>query len=107
MSAVKKNTPRKRLVIVNQTRFVIASVLSLIILSILFTYMAGLFISDASTHTDFIEIRVVEGDTLWRIALNHNYYNEDPRAVVHRIKRFNTLSSADIVAGQALFIPLK
>ena len=97
---------KKRLYIVNRTRFVLMSLITLIILSTIISYISGLFISEATTQFDTIEIQVVEGDTLWQIASEYNYYNEDIRDVIHRIKAMNDMKKGDIVVGQNLIIPV-
>ena len=101
-----KNKKRRHLVIVSQTRFIIATLLTLIILSIIISYFAGLYISEAFTPSETVSITVSAGDTLWSIASQHNAYNEDIREVVYRIRKQNELKSADIFIGQELEIPV-
>jgi len=96
---------RKRLYIVNRTRFVIMSLITLIILSTIVTYVAGFFMSEATTNHEPLKIEVMPGDTLWDIAASHNYYEEDIRAVVYRIKQYNELSDATIYTGQVILVP--
>ena len=82
------------------------SVLTLILLSTLITYFTGFFMSEATTNQAKIIIEILKGDTLWDIASNYNYYNEDVRKVVHRIKTYNQLEDSMLVAGQSIIIPL-
>ncbi len=96
---------RKRLYIVNRTRFVIMSLITLIILSTILTYVAGFFMSEATTNHEPLQIEVMPGDTLWDIAASHNYYEEDIRAVVYRIKQYNDLSDGTIYTGQVILVP--
>jgi uncharacterized membrane protein YvbJ len=97
---------KKKYVIVNQTRFVIASVITLILLSIIMSYITGTLTSNAESETEIIKITIREGDTLWKIASQYNYYDEDIRAVVHRIKAYNQLESANIYPQQVVMIPI-
>ncbi len=48
--------------------------------------------------------KVKEGDTLWKIALQH-YPNEDPLKAIHEIKQLNKLSSDSIKPGQSIKLP--
>lgn len=82
------------------------TVLTLILLSTIITYFTGFFMSDATTEQVSVIVEIVKGDTLWDIASNYNYYNEDIRKVVHRIKKFNRLDDGYLIAGQTLVIPL-
>lgn len=97
---------KKRLYIVNRPKFILMTVLTLILLSTIITYFTGFFMSDATTEQVSVIVEIVKGDTLWDIASNYNYYNEDIRKVVHRIKKFNRLDDGYLIAGQTLVIPL-
>ena len=54
----------------------------------------------------FTEVTVMPGDTLWSIA-ESAAPGADPRDVVDEIIRLNALSSASLVAGQNLALPLE
>lgn len=97
---------KKRLYIVNRFRFVLMTLITLIILSTFISYISGLFMSDASTNNAVIAIDIVSGDTLWDIAKAYNYYDEDIREVVYRIKTYNHLESTTLTVGQSVLIPL-
>lgn len=97
---------KKRLYIVNRPKFIFMTVITLILLSTLITYFSGLFMSEATTNHANIIVEIVSGDTLWDIAANYNFYDEDIREVVHRIKKFNALDDGYLIAGQSIVIPL-
>lgn len=103
---VSSRTRKKRLIIVNKLRFILMSLLTLIILSIFLSYITGFFMSEASTVETPIEVKIVAGDTLWDLATTYNYYEEDLREVVYRIKTYNALESSNIKVGQVIKIPM-
>lgn len=82
------------------------SLITLIILSIFISYITGFFMSEASTVNTSIEVEIVAGDTLWHLASTYNYYDEDLREVVYRIKKYNALDSANLQIGQIIKIPM-
>lgn len=63
------------------------------------------FLADSMQPDQFVEVRVAEGDTLWGIATRFAG-NEDPRKVIHSIKKINRLNSGFIMVGQVLRVPL-
>lgn len=97
---------KKRLYIVNRFRFVLMTLITLIILSTFISYISGLFMSDASTNNAVVKVEISSGDTLWDIATAYNYYDEDVREVVYRIKTYNQLESTTLFVGQSVLIPM-
>ena len=97
---------RKRLYIVNRTRFILMSLLTLILLTTFISYLSGIFMSEATTQFDEVQIVIAPGDTLWQLAGQYNYYDEDIRDVIYRIKKVNHLESSSLLVGDTLIIPV-
>jgi cell division protein YceG involved in septum cleavage len=97
---------RKRLYIVNRARFVIMTLITLIIISTFISYISGMFMSEATTNHATVVVEIVNGDTLWDIASKYNFYEEDIREVIYRIKMKNNLESSALQVGQSLVIPM-
>lgn len=97
---------RKRLVVVNKRRFVFASLLLLFVISTLFSILSGAWMAEAFSEQEMITIEIVPGDTLWEIASKFNFYNEDIREVIHRIKSYNHIDDGQLIAGEMLIVPL-
>lgn len=96
---------KKRLYIVNRTRFVIMTLIALILISTIISYITGFIMSEAATNHSDIIVKIVAGDTLWDIASKNNFYDEDVRAVVYRIKQYNNLDDSTVYVGQTIAIP--
>lgn len=105
-NTIQSKKKKTRLVIVSKTRFVTASVLTLILLSMLFSYVSGT-ITSASSIEKFETITVTYGDTLWDIAVRYNEEGTDIRETLYHIKQANQLRETTIYPGQILQIPLK
>ncbi|RKD34508.1 LysM peptidoglycan-binding domain-containing protein [Thermohalobacter berrensis] len=82
------------------------TILTLIIISIL-GVMSSLEKVYSSGYTEFIEVKVKRGDTLWNIAKKNNPNNDDVRKIVHKIMKLNDMESAEIFPGDVLKVPLK
>ena len=83
-------------------------VLSLaVVLASVFGLKAGAGTTDAvGAPTSFIEVTVAPGDTLWSLA-SRMADGGDVRAMVDEISTVNSLSSAELQAGQKVRIPLR
>lgn len=79
---------------------------ALVITFLLFIHSTSLSYKD----TQYREIYVCSGDTLWDIAKqeqqNNDYYKgKDIREVIFHIKKVNNLSSSDLNINQKILIP--
>ena len=87
-------------------------VLSLaVVLASVFGLNAGANTSDQTSEqtgapTSFVQVTVAPGDTLWSLA-TLLADGGDVRALVDEIASVNSLSSAEVQAGQKLRIPLR
>ncbi len=87
--------------------------MKLIIVMVVLMITILLFIHSTSLsykHTQYREIYVCSGDTLWEIAKNeqqnNDYYKgKDIREVIFHIKKINNLSGSDLSINQKLLIP--
>ena len=64
------------------------------------------FESISSSEPELIEIKVVEGDNLWKIADRYYEENIDLRKKIFQIKKVNELDSAMLKPGQKIMIPI-
>ncbi len=53
-----------------------------------------------------MEVKIVEGDTLWNIALNYLPEKTDVRKMVYDIKEFNEMEDFYIYPGDRIKIPV-
>ena len=82
-----------------------------IVFVILFFIMASntiIGLNDASslTQTEYVEVTVQAGDTLWNIAKIYNNDENDIRKSVYMICRINDIAAHELKAGQKLVIPV-
>ena len=96
---------KKRTVIKNKRRFTAFLVVVIALCCCGFTSVKNYVFAERQTSA--ISVFVSEGDTLWTIAAENNPENEDIRTVVHRIKKYNKITSNTIYCGEEIFIPTR
>lgn len=82
---------------------------SLILLTIMLTFIAFSFLSLAAPNdenTEYYSYLVKSGDTLWDISSEFKKDNEDPRKYIDKIVEHNQLVSLNIVPGQVISLPV-
>lgn len=84
----------------------IKKVILLIIAVFCLTAFAQLKKVDGSSKLTYTTVTVYPGDTLWKIASEHNMGESDIRKAIYKIRKLNNLKSAVIMPGQELVIPL-
>ncbi|MBQ8164700.1 MAG: LysM peptidoglycan-binding domain-containing protein [Clostridia bacterium] len=60
---------------------------------------------NADAQTEYSELIVENGDTLWSIA-KENFPDSDPRDVIQEIREINGLDGFTIYSGKVLLIPV-
>ncbi|NBI07929.1 LysM peptidoglycan-binding domain-containing protein [Senegalia massiliensis] len=94
----------KRLVIVNKFRFVTFLLVLILLFALLLNNLLSVVVA-SNTDSEYKQIHVKEGDTIWCIAKSNNPEGDDVREVVYKIKKINNISNEWIEAGDILKIP--
>ncbi len=79
---------------------------SLIIVFLFFITFAVAFSGSVENHPEYTYVNIKSGQTLWEIARQHNYNNQDIRKKVFEIKKANNLEDVVLQPGQQIKIPL-
>lgn len=95
-----------KLKIVSKTRFITSLVLLLLISYLLVYGLLKINVVEGIAESEFIEIHVKSGDTLWDLAKKFSPENQDIRKSLYEINTLNNLSSSEIYPGQIIKIPL-
>jgi len=97
---------KKTLRITNKYRFI--TFVTLFVLVISMAIGAFFPVSAASPElSSYKEVKVQDGDTLWKIARTYGDQSKDVREVIYDICRINNVDAANIYPGQTLMIPEK
>lgn len=91
--------------IVNPKRFILSLAILFLLSALCLNMVFSLVASDSRELSDWINHRVVRGETVWEIAKQYNA-GDDIRDFVTVIALENNLSNFVIVPGQVLRIPV-
>ena len=58
----------------------------------------------AAQEPEYVNVRVQSGDTLWDLAKNYGPEDQDIRQTVYDICKLNSITAADLQAGQYILI---
>ncbi len=97
----------KKYRIINKTRFFLFVTFLFIITVLIITF----FTNSIKAHSmilneEFKEVQILEGDTLWNLALEHMPSKYDVRDMVYKIKETNNMETSYIYPGDIIKIPI-
>lgn len=97
----------KRYKIVNQQRFYLFVTFVLImVFAFIFLFVNSKGAHSVVLHEEYKEVQVMEGDTLWDIAIRNMPDGYDVRYLVYKLREFNNLETAYIYPGDAIKVPI-
>lgn len=96
----------KRYRVVNRFRFTVFVVLTIVILTTAINFALGFNTAASLTKTDYMDVQIVSGDTLWSIAENYMPDHMDTREAVYNLCKVNNISASDLYAGMTIQVPI-
>jgi len=98
---------KKKYKIVDRRRFFIFITSLFIVVAIIsFSLLLNNKVHSSVYEIAYEEVRVVEGDNLWNIALLYLPEKTDIRKVIYDIKKFNNMKTSYIHPGDIIKIPI-
>ncbi|QIB26128.1 cell division suppressor protein YneA [Caloranaerobacter azorensis] len=92
--------------IVNRTRFITFLVIFITLILIFVSTLFKIGKAYSVTYSQYINVEVKAGDTLWDIAKRNNSGREDIRKLVYKIMKLNNLDTAKIKPGDIIKVPI-
>lgn len=92
--------------IVDNIRFSISILIITLIMIIVFSAFSHSLTASAINKTNYIEVTVRPGDTIWKIAKEHASEGKDIREIVYLISKINDIDDSIIHSGEVLEIPI-
>ncbi|SHH89975.1 LysM domain-containing protein [Caloranaerobacter azorensis DSM 13643] len=92
--------------IVNRTRFITFLVIFITLILIFVSTLFKIGKAYSVIYSQYINVEVKAGDTLWDIAKRNNSGREDIRKLVYKIMKLNNLDTAKIKPGDIIKVPI-
>lgn len=98
---------KKQYIVKSKVRFTIFLTILLLIAAGTITTVFGLNDVNGSSMTQYAQVKVSSGDTLWDIAAAYSDDNDDIRQFVYEISELNDISADQLRAEQTILVPIK
>lgn len=79
---------------------------ALVALILLFSMLFITKLSIVNSDSDYIEVTVEQGDTLWHLAEKYNSEKKDITSFISQVKKINELNESNIKVGDVILIPV-
>ena len=96
----------KKYKIKNRMRFITFITIMMLVISFALSGAFSLIEAHSAEETEYIEITVESGDTLWQLAKTYCSVKGDIRELIYEICQLNDITASDLRAGQTLIIPV-
>lgn len=96
----------KKYRIANKFRFIVFMTLTLLTGMIAFGSFTGFYTAESASESEYKEIYVDSGDTLWQLAQENSLSQTDTRKLVYEICKINHLENEIIYPGQIIKFPV-
>lgn len=90
---------------INKVKFARTLILFAMVVTLLVMGCSYVFGGADNAHREYNIVVVSSGDSLWKIASEHNDLG-DIRKKMNEIRRFNNLETADVYINQVLKVPV-
>lgn len=97
----------KRYRVVNKFRFTVFVVLMILLIATFANFALGHSTADSLTRTEYMNLKVSDGDTLWSIAKTYMADSGDIRQSVYELCQLNGISADELYAGMKIQVPVQ
>ena len=102
-----RNKKRPKYKIVKPFRFFVFILICIMTLVFTGYGIFGLSRADAAPHTDYVQVKVQDNDTLWNIIETYNPDSDiEMRSALYDIYEVNDISAEDIHPGDIIMVPV-
>ncbi|WP_042348784.1 cell division suppressor protein YneA [Bacillus massiliigorillae] len=88
--------------------FVVKNSYSLLFLGLIVMFsIVCLFKYSVDDSENYVEVTVVQGDSLWGIAKKYNYDNINTTQLVSHLEKLNNINGDSLKIGDVILVPVK
>lgn len=92
--------------VANKLRFTVFVVLMILILTTAISFALGLNTAVSLTVSEYMDVPITYGDTLWSIAEVYMPTDNDIRESVYELCKINDISASELYAGMTIKVPI-
>ena len=92
--------------VANRFRFTVFVTIMIILITTVMNFALGLNTADSLTYTEYMNLEIMSGDTLWTIAETYMSDFGDVRMAVHELCQINDISASELYAGMTILVPV-
>lgn len=92
--------------VANKLRFTVFVVLMILILTTAISFALGLNTAVSLTVSEYMDVPITYGDTLWSIAEAYMPTDNDIRESVYELCKINDISASELYAGMTIKVPI-
>lgn len=96
----------RRYRVANRFRFTVFVTIMIILITTVMNFSLGFNTADSLTYTEYMDLEVKSGDTLWSIAETYMADSGDIRLAVHELCQINEIAADQLYAGMTIQIPV-
>lgn len=90
----------------SRIRFTLFVAFVIVLITTFVNFALGLSVANSATITEYAQVEISSGDTLWSIAEEYMPANDDIRKSVHQLCKINDISAADLQTGMIIKVPI-
>ena len=99
-------TSRGKYVVKSKFRFTVFLVIMILCIFTAISTLLGFNTANSASMTQYNQVQVESGDTIWNIAKEYAPANKDVRQVVYDICDLNDMSADELTAGESIIVPV-
>ena len=96
----------RRYRVANRFRFTVFVALMIVLITTMVNFALGFNTAESLTYVEYMNLKIMPGDTLWSIAETYMADYGDIREAVYDLCQINDISASQLYAGMTIQVPV-